>query len=133
MKWEIGAHGSTYGGNPVACAAALATIDLIENELAENAAKVGAHLLDGLRALAERQPLVREVRGIGLMIGVEFADGATADAVELACFRRGLLTLRAGDAAVRMSPPLVITAGEADTGLSLFEEACAEIAGGSGG
>jgi 4-aminobutyrate aminotransferase len=127
MKWEIGAHGSTYGGNPVACAAALASIELTEDELAENAAKVGAHLLDGLRALAERQPLIREVRGIGLMIGVEFGDGATADAVELACFRRGLLTLRAGDSAIRMSPPLVVTAEEADTGLALFEEACAEI------
>ena len=127
MKWESGAHGSTYGGNPVACAAALATIDLIENELAENAAKVGAHLLDGLRALAERQSLVQDVRGMGLMIGVEFADGATADAVEVACFRRGLLTLRAGDSTIRMSPPLVVTADQADTGLALFEEACAEI------
>jgi 4-aminobutyrate aminotransferase len=62
-----------------------------------------------------------------LMIGVEFGDGATADAVELACFRRGLLTLRAGDSAIRMSPPLAVTAEEADTGLALFEEACAEI------
>jgi 4-aminobutyrate aminotransferase len=127
MKWEIGAHGSTYGGNPVACAAALASIDLIESELAENAAKVGAHLLDGLAALSERQPLVKEVRGIGLMIGVEFADGASADAVELECFRRGLLTLRAGDDAIRMSPPLVITSEEADAGLALFEDACAAV------
>src|SRR5206468_8263199 len=58
MRWEIGAHGSTYGGNPVACAAALATMDLIETELCENAAKIGQQLLDGLRALAERQPLL---------------------------------------------------------------------------
>jgi 4-aminobutyrate aminotransferase len=129
MKWETGAHGSTYGGNPVACAAALATIDLIEDELAENAEKIGAQLLDGLRALAERQPIVKEVRGLGLMIGIEFADGDTADAVELACFRRGLLTLRAGDATIRMSPPLVISADQADTGLGLFEEACAEVSG----
>ena len=127
MKWELGAHGSTYGGNPVACAAALATIDLIERELAENAAKVGQQLLDGLRALADRQPLITDVRGIGLMIGIEFADEETADAVELACFRRGLLTLRAGDATIRMSPPLVISGEEAETGLGLFEEACAEI------
>ncbi|MFN2545229.1 MAG: aminotransferase class III-fold pyridoxal phosphate-dependent enzyme [Actinomycetota bacterium] len=129
MRWEVGAHGSTYGGNPVACAAALATIDLIERELCENADKVGSQLLDGLRALAERQPLLREERGLGLMIGIEFADGATADAVELACFRRGLLTLRAGDSSIRMSPPLVITPEQAETGLGLFEEACAEIAG----
>jgi 4-aminobutyrate aminotransferase len=127
MKWELGAHGSTYGGNPVACAAALATIDLIERELAENAAKIGQQLLDGLRALADRQRLIEDVRGIGLMIGIEFADGETADAVELACFRRGLLTLRAGDSTIRMSPPLVIGSEEADTGLGLFEEACAEI------
>src|SRR5437764_3121913 len=122
MRWEVGAHGSTYGGNPVACAAAIATIDLIERELAENAAKVGQQLLDGLRALAERQRLIEDVRGIGLMIGIEFADGETADAVELACFRRGLLTLRAGDSTIRMSPPLVTTSEEADTGLGLFEE-----------
>ena len=128
MKWELGAHGSTYGGNPVACAAALATIDLIENELTENAAKVGQHLLDGLRELAERQPLIAEVRGLGLMIGIEFADGETADSVELACFRRGLLTLRAGDETIRMSPPLVIDTDQAETGLRLFEEACAEVA-----
>jgi 4-aminobutyrate aminotransferase len=128
MKWEIGAHGSTYGGNPVACAAALATIDLIQDELAENAEKIGAQLLDGLRALAERQPLIKVVRGLGLMIGIEFADGETADAVELACFRRGLLTLRAGDATIRMSPPLVVNRGQAATGLRIFEEACAEVA-----
>ena len=127
MRWEIGAHGSTYGGNPVACAAALATIDLIERELAENAAKAGGHMLDGLRAIAERRPLIREVRGLGLMIGIGFADGETADAVELASFRRGLLTLRAGDAAVRMSPPLVVTTEQADTALELFDEACADV------
>jgi 4-aminobutyrate aminotransferase len=129
MRWEVGAHGSTYGGNPVACAAAIATMDLIERDLAENAEKMGALLIDGVRALAERQPLIRDVRGIGLMIGVEFADGETADAVELACYRRGLLTLRAGDATIRMSPPLVIGPEQVETGLALFEEACAEISG----
>src|SRR5207237_10713456 len=101
-----------------------------ERDRAENAEKLGALLIDGVRALAERQPLIKDVRGIGLMIGVEFAGGETADAVELACFRRGLLTLRAGDATIRMSPPLVINAEEAGTGLGLFEEACAEVGGG---
>jgi 4-aminobutyrate aminotransferase len=128
MTWEIGAHGSTYGGNPVACAAALATIDLIEKELATNAEHVGAMILSELRALAERQSLIRDVRGRGLMIGIEFADGATADAVELACFRRGVLTLRAGDATIRMSPPLVITGDQARSGLRVFQEACTEVA-----
>src|SRR5439155_9631859 len=82
MTWAVGAHGSTYGGNPVSCAAALATIELIEGGLADNAAAVGGQLVDGIRQLAARQPLIREVRGLGMMIGVEFADGATADAVE---------------------------------------------------
>jgi 4-aminobutyrate aminotransferase len=128
MSWETGAHGSTYGGNPVACAAALATIDLIEKELAGNAKQVGTFILGELRSLAERQPLITEVRGQGLMIGIEFADGATADAVELACFRRGVLTLRAGDSTIRMSPPLVINEAQAASGLRVFEEACAEVA-----
>ena len=128
MTWEMGAHGSTYGGNPVACAAALATIDLIEEELAANAERVGRFILENLRGLAERQPLIHDVRGRGLMIGVEFADGATADAVELACFQRGVLTLRAGDATIRISPPLVINEQQAKSGLRVFEEACGEVA-----
>jgi 4-aminobutyrate aminotransferase len=129
MTWEKGAHGSTYGGNPVSCAAALATIDLIEKELAANADLVGGVLLEGLRSLAARQPLIRDVRGLGLMIGIEFADGETADAVEMECFRKGALTLRAGDATVRMSPPLMINEEQAATGLRVFEEACADVAG----
>jgi 4-aminobutyrate aminotransferase len=128
MTWPVGSHGSTYGGNPVACAAALATIDLIENGLADNAAAVGAVLLEGLRALQERQPLIRDVRGVGLMIGIDFDDPEVADAVEIACFHRGLLTLRAGDSAIRMSPPLLVEGAKAATALRLFEEACAEIA-----
>ena len=70
MTWEVGAHGSTYGGNPVACAAALATLRLIEGGLMDNATDVGNALLDGLRAMQQRQPLIRDVRGLGLMIGV---------------------------------------------------------------
>jgi len=128
MRWEAGAHGSTFGGNPVACAAALASMDLIERELAENAAKVGYELMQGLRSLAERQPIITEVRGLGLMIGVEFGDHDVADAVEKACFRRGLLVLGAGDRAVRVSPPLVIRTDQAEAGLAVFEEACAEVA-----
>src|SRR5207302_7120290 len=95
MKWEIGAHGSTYGGNPVACAAAIATIDLIEGGLAENAEKMGSLLLDGLRAQADRRPIVKDVRGLGLMVGIEFESGSVADSGEESCLRRGLLTLGA--------------------------------------
>ena len=128
MTWAIGAHGSTYGGNPVSCAAALATIDLIRGGLADNAATVGAFMLEKLRGLAARQPLITAVRGLGLMIGVEFADAETADAVEIQCFHRGVLTLRAGDSTIRMSPPLVINREQASTGLRIFEEACADVA-----
>jgi 4-aminobutyrate aminotransferase len=128
MTWPVGAHGSTYGGNPVSCAAALATIELIRGGLMENTRDVGGFLLDGLRGLASRQPLLRQVRGLGLMIGIEFASGEVADAVEMACFHRGLLTLRAGDATIRMSPPLLVNHEQAATGLRIFEEACAEVA-----
>ena len=105
----------------------MATIDLLEDGLVENAAKVGEFLLDGLRSVHERQPLIAEVRGVGLMIGVEFGSAEVADAVEMAAFHGGLLTLRAGDSAIRISPPLVVNEQQAETGLRLFEEACAEI------
>jgi 4-aminobutyrate aminotransferase len=127
MTWEKGAHGSTYAGNPVCCAAALATIGLLESELIDNSATVGEHLKLGLKELATRHPAIREVRGRGLMIGIEFRDGAVADRVELACLNRGLLVLRAGDAAIRMAPPLVLRPDQADVGLALFEEAVAEV------
>jgi 4-aminobutyrate aminotransferase len=127
MTWPKGAHGSTFGGNPVACAAALATIDLLVGGLVDNAAEVGGFLLGGLREVAGRHPSIREVRGRGLMIGVDFGSAAVADAVEVACLRRGLLTLRAGDSAIRVAPPLVITREQAEAGLAIFEEACAEV------
>jgi 4-aminobutyrate aminotransferase len=128
MTWTTGMHGSTYGGNPLACAAALATFDLIENELAANAEKVGGVLLEGLRSLESESSLIEEVRGMGLMIGIEFADHDTAAAVEDACFRRGLLVLGAGDSAIRMSPPLVLREDQAEAGLGIFGEALAEVA-----
>lgn len=132
MTWKMGAHGSTYGGNPVSCAAALASIDLIQNGLMANAEKMGGLLMEGLRGVAGRQPMVREVRGLGLMIGIEFADPATADAVEVAAFERGALLLRAGDSVIRIAPPLVIDQAQVATGLAIFEEACAAVAAESG-
>jgi 4-aminobutyrate aminotransferase len=131
MTWEAGAHGSTYGGNPVSCAAALATIDVLEKELVANAAQVGGFLLAELRALQRRQPLVTDVRGLGLMIGIELRSPEAAAAVEKACFERGVLVLRAGEAAIRMSPPLLITSEQASVGVRLFEDACAEAAASS--
>jgi 4-aminobutyrate aminotransferase len=129
MTWEIGAHGSTYGGNPLSCAAALATIDLIQDGLIENAERVGSFLLDGLRDMQARRPLIKEVRGLGLMIGIEFQDHDTMIAVEQAAFRRGLLVLGAGDDVVRMCPPLVFRRDQAETALEVFEEALAEAGG----
>jgi 4-aminobutyrate aminotransferase len=129
MTWEIGAHGSTYGGNPLSCAAALATIDLIQDGLIENAERVGSFLLDGLRDMQARRPLIKEVRGLGLMIGIEFQDHDTMIAVEQAAFRRGLLVLGAGDDVVRMCPPLVFRTDQAETALEVFEEAVAEAGG----
>ncbi len=132
MVWELGAHGSTYGGSPLACAAALATFDVITEEgLLANASRVGGILLDGLRAIASRHAMIREVRGKGLWIGVAFADHATSSAVELASFRRGLLVLGCGDDAVRMSPPLVFREDQAAATLEIFEEAVAEVEAGT--
>jgi 4-aminobutyrate aminotransferase len=135
MSWPPGAHASTFGGNPVSCAAALATIALLKEELVANAAAVGQRLKAGLTALAQAHRLIGDVRGRGLMIGVELVrDRATKeradrerDAVVTAAFRRGLLVLGAGKNAIRFSPPLVLTAGQADTAVEIFGEALAEV------
>jgi len=129
--WGPGAHGTTYGGNPLACVASLETIKLLEGGLMENATARGDEMLAGLRELQGRFPaVIRDVRGIGLMIGVEFDTHQRADAVQWASFQRGLLTLGAGRAVVRISPPLVITEAEAAVGLKVFAEAVAEVAAG---
>ena len=129
-SWGIGAHGSTYGGNPVACAAALATIDLLEGGLIANAATRGEQALAGLRPLAERfDGLITDVRGIGLMLGVEFDTAEHAEEVQWACFERGLLVLECGKSSVRMSPALTVTEAEMATALRIFGEAVARVAG----
>src|SRR5258706_1992589 len=135
MAWPPGAHASTFGGNPVSCAAALATIKLLREIVVQNAADVGAHLMSGLTALADRHPLIGDVRGRGLMIGVEFVrdrqtkERATdeRDAVVTAAFTRGLLVLGAGKNAIRFSPPLVLTRAEAETAVGIFDEALSEV------
>ncbi|HEY2793128.1 MAG TPA: aminotransferase class III-fold pyridoxal phosphate-dependent enzyme [Micromonosporaceae bacterium] len=133
--WPTGAHGSTYGGSPVPCAAGLATLEVIAKEnLMANATTQGDHLLAGLRSLQERFPrMIREVRGVGLMIGVEFPDGELAEAVQNAAYKRGLLVLECGENAIRMSPPLVVTREECDIALRLFGEAIDEIESGRAG
>ena len=130
MDWGAGSHGSTYGGNPVALAAMMATIDLLEDGLIANAAERGDQGLRALRPLVEHYPdLVRDVRGKGLMIGVQFDSGDTAEAVQMQAFDRGLLVLEAGDDCVRMSPPLVVTADEMATAVRIFTESIAHVAG----
>ncbi|WP_130014688.1 aminotransferase class III-fold pyridoxal phosphate-dependent enzyme [Serinicoccus sediminis] len=134
-SWGTGTHGSTYGGSPVPCAAGLATLRVIESEgLLEHARTVGEDILAGLRAIQQDHPdVVVDVRGVGLMIGVEFADSALSAAVQQAAFERGLLVLEAGESVVRMSPPLVVTPEEARTGVHLFGEAVAAAAASHGG
>jgi 4-aminobutyrate aminotransferase len=134
MDWPPGAHASTFGGNPVSCAAALATITLLRDSLVANAAAVGAFLLDGVRALKEKHAIIGDVRGKGLMIGVELVkDRATKeravaerDALVQKCFYKGLLVLGAGKNAVRLSPPLTLTKAQAETALKILDEALGE-------
>jgi 4-aminobutyrate aminotransferase len=131
MTWPRGAHGNTYGGNPLACAAALATLELIDNEYMENAAKVGTYALEKLTEMMDRHPSMGCVRGIGLMIGIEFvkdretqvADHDVRDAIVDLAFERGLLTLGCGKSVIRISPPLCTTQAEMDEGLEILEEA----------
>ena len=135
MAWPPGSHGSTFGGNPVSCAAALATIKVLKETLIKNAAEVGNHLMAGLRDLQTRHPIIGDVRGLGLMIGIELVrDRVTKeravkerDAVVQAMFRRGVIALGAGKNAIRLAPPLVITKAQADIVLKLFEEALLEV------
>ncbi|HVL68363.1 MAG TPA: acetyl ornithine aminotransferase family protein [Vicinamibacterales bacterium] len=136
MSWPPGAHASTFGGNPVSCAAANATIRLLKDGLMENAAAVGAHLMEGLRGLQERHPLIGDVRGLGLMIGIELVkDRATKvravderNALVQAMFRRGVLVLGAGKNALRLAPPLVLSKDQADSVLAVLDEALTEVA-----
>jgi 4-aminobutyrate aminotransferase len=131
MDWEAGAHGNTFGGNPLACAAALATMDLIEKEYMANAAQVGQYTLDALEEIRARHPSIGDVRGRGLMIGVEFVlDRKSKEPAHDLCerimdlsFKRGLLTLSCGKSVMRIAPALSIKTSEIDEGLHIFEEA----------
>lgn len=136
-NWLAGAHGNTYGGNALACAAAYETLCLVQESLMRNAAEVGDYLQQQLQAMARRSPHVGEVRGRGLMIGVEFVkDQATrepdhdaADAVMLEAFRRGLLLLTCGKSTIRFCPPLVVNRDQVDRAVELFEAAIDHVYG----
>jgi 4-aminobutyrate aminotransferase len=135
MSWPPGAHASTFGGNPVACAAANVTIRLLNDGLIANAASVGEHLMNGIRALQKKHPLVGDVRGLGLMIGIELVRNPQTkerapeerNALVQAMFRRGVLVLGAGKNALRLAPPLVLTRDQADSVLAVMDEALAEV------
>jgi 4-aminobutyrate aminotransferase len=138
MDWPPGTHGSTFGGNPVCCAAALATLDVIEQEnLLENANCVGQRLLGKLHELAQESHVIGDVRGLGLMIGVELVKDREAktmakeiaDQVMLECFKRGLLLLTCGPTSIRFAPPLTITEAQADTAFEIFAKALKDVEG----
>jgi 4-aminobutyrate aminotransferase len=129
MDWPSGSHASTFGGNPVACAAALATLRLVERKYRANAVRRGRELREGLAALAHRFPFIREVRGKGLMIGAEIQDPEGKPShrlrdwiIDLA-FHRGLLLLPCGASTIRFCPPLCLTSRQVEIGLNLVDAA----------
>ena len=134
QRWPKGAHANTYGGNPIGCAAALATLDLIEQQYAANAARVGEYLLGKLRALQNRFACIGEVRGKGLMIGVELVSDRErrtpskplCQAVLNRCYQNGLLMLSCGESTLRLIPPLIIDNSHADEALTLLERSLSE-------
>ncbi|MGZ5483385.1 MAG: acetyl ornithine aminotransferase family protein [Pyrinomonadaceae bacterium] len=133
MDWHKGAHASTFGGNPVAIAAAMKTIELLERELVANAADVGDYLKRGLKKLMAKHECIGDVRGRGFMLGVEFVKDKTSrtpdpelrDRVEMAVFERGLILLGCGPNTIRWSPPLILTKENVDVALEIFDDAIA--------
>ena len=131
MRWHVGAHASTFGGNPVAIAAALKTLEIIENGVMQNAAEIGSYMMDRLRELKDKHEIIADVRGLGLMIGIEIVrDRETMepwadlrDKVVLECFNRGLILQGAGESAIRFSPPLIIDREQADFAIDTVEAA----------
>jgi 4-aminobutyrate aminotransferase len=133
MNWPPGSHASTFGGNPVACVAALETIKLLEAGLMDNAARVGPYLQDRLRELQQKHSLISDVRGLGLMVGMELrrddvpAVKETGEVIQRS-FRRGLLLLPCGKSTIRFCPPLVIDEQDVDIAVGIIEEVLRELA-----
>jgi 4-aminobutyrate aminotransferase len=136
MTWPPGAHASTFGGNPVSAAAALATIKVLKAGVIQNAATVGAHMIDRLKGLMDKHQLIGDVRGKGLMIGVELVRDRTTkeratterDQVVQAMFHKGVLILGAGRNAIRFAPPMVLTREQADSIVNIFDDVLGTIA-----
>jgi 4-aminobutyrate aminotransferase len=137
MDWPYGSHASTFGGNPVSCAASLATIDLLEAGLMKNAEKMGERLRERLNALKEKRDAIGDVRGLGLMTAIEFVkdrkkktrDAETRNKVVQATFRRGLLMLGCGENALRFCPGLVVSEAQIDRAVGILDEAIEEVTG----
>jgi 4-aminobutyrate aminotransferase len=137
MDWEAGSHASTFGGNPVSCQAAMATIELLEKSLMKNATVQGDHLMSGLLELQKKYECMGDVRGKGLMVGVELVkDRETKEPamdwrprIIQKAFEKGLLILGCGENSIRFCPALTVSAEEIDLGLSIFEEAVKQVAG----
>lgn len=135
MRWHVGAHASTFGGNPVAIAAALKTIEILENGVMANAASIGRYMLERLEEMKGKFDAVVDVRGLGLMIGVELARDTEnfepwtelRDQVVLECFYRGLVIQGAGESAIRFSPPLIIDRDQADFALATLEDVLTQL------
>ncbi len=135
MDWVPGSHASTFGGNPVSIAAALATIDILQREAIDNAAKVGAKILERLHGWKKTHALVGDVRGRGLMIGVELVkdkttrEPATAlrNRLETLCFEKGLMILGCGETSIRLCPPLVVSEEEATVALDILEDCLTQV------
>jgi 4-aminobutyrate aminotransferase len=134
--WPPGAHANTFGGNPIACATALKTIQMIEDELLENARTAGAYLSERLSDLTARYAILGDRRGLGLMQGIEVVRSkatrekapALRDQIVQRCFQRGFLIMGAGENSIRFLPPLNVTPKEIDQGMSLFEDVVARLA-----
>jgi 4-aminobutyrate aminotransferase len=130
MDWVPGSHASTFGGNPVSIAAALATMDIIEREAMANATRVGELMMERLRGWTQTHPLVGDVRGRGLMIGIELVkdkttrEPATAlrNRIETVAFERGLMVLGCGETSLRLCPPLIVSKEEATVALDILED-----------
>jgi 4-aminobutyrate aminotransferase len=127
MDWVPGSHASTFGGNPVCIAAALATMDVLEREGIRNAEVVGNHILRRLRTWVEKHPMVGDVRGMGLMIGVEIVKdkktkAMTRDDRDRITQLRGVILLGAGESSIRIAPPLIVTQEQADIAMDVLEE-----------
>jgi 4-aminobutyrate aminotransferase len=134
MDWRKGAHASTFGGNPVCLTAALKTIELLQGGLVENSATVGKYLEDGLNKLKDKYDCIGDVRGYGMMLGVEIVsdkstlkpDAELRDRIEMACYKKGLIILGCGSNSIRWSPPLILAKEHVDVALEIFDEAIAE-------